>query len=73
MHPQRTNIPLQGLDGRALTVGALSSPHSPIKSPRPSWTPLLMPFHQSWIYMVGKKHLGKVDQLTLARGGSEHA
>ena len=28
MHPQRTNIPLQGLDRRALTVGALSGPHS---------------------------------------------
>ena len=28
MHPQRTNIPLQGLDRRALTVGAISGPHS---------------------------------------------
>ena len=28
MHPQRANIPLQGIDGRALTVGAASDPHS---------------------------------------------
>ena len=27
MHPQRANIPLQGLDRRALTVGAISGPH----------------------------------------------
>ena len=26
MHPQRANIPLQGLDIRALTVGATSGP-----------------------------------------------
>ena len=26
MHPQRANIPLQGLDGHALTVGAISGP-----------------------------------------------
>ena len=26
MHPQRTNIPLQGLDKRVLTVGAISRP-----------------------------------------------
>ena len=28
MHPQRANIPLQGLDRRAPTVGAISGPHS---------------------------------------------
>ena len=28
MHPQMANIPLQGIDGRALTVGAASDPHS---------------------------------------------
>ena len=28
MHLQRANIPLQGLDRLALTVGALSDPHS---------------------------------------------
>ena len=27
MHPQRANIPLQGLDRHALTVGAISGPH----------------------------------------------
>ena len=26
MHPQRANIPLQGLDRHALTLGAISSP-----------------------------------------------
>ena len=63
MHPQRANIPLQGLDRCALTVGAISGLHSQIGAP----------FHQSWIYMVGKKHFGKADQSTLASGGSEHA
>ena len=28
MHPQRANIPLQGLDRRALTLGAISGPHN---------------------------------------------
>ena len=28
MHPQRANIPLQGLDRRALTVGDISGPNS---------------------------------------------
>ena len=30
MHPQWANIPLQGLDRRELTVGAISGPHSQI-------------------------------------------
>ena len=30
-----------------------------IRFPLPHWSPLLVPFHQSWIYMVGKKHSGK--------------
>ena len=62
MYPQRANIPLQGLDRRALTVGAISGPTAKLE-------PSLAPFHQSWIYMVGKKHSGKADQSTLA---SEH-
>ena len=66
MHLQRANIPLQGLDRRALTVGAISSTHSQ----EPTWSPPLAPFHQSWIYMVSKKHSGKADQSTLASGGS---
>ena len=32
MYPQRTNIPLQGLDRCALTVGAISGPHSQIEA-----------------------------------------
>ena len=28
IHPQRANIPLQGLDRHALIVGAISGPHS---------------------------------------------
>ena len=55
-------IPLQGLDRHALTVGAISG-----------CSPPLAPFHQSWVYMVGKEHSRKADQLTLASGGSEHA
>ena len=27
MYPQRVSIPIQGLDGHALTVGAISGPH----------------------------------------------
>ena len=46
---------------------------SHIRSPQPTWSPPLAPFHQSWIYIVGKKHSGKADQSTLASGGSEHA
>ena len=46
---------------------------SHIRSPQPTWSPPLALFHQSWIYMVGKKHSGKADQSTLASGGSEHA
>ena len=64
MHPQRANIALQGLDRRALTVGAISGPHS---------QPEALLWRQSWIYVVGKKHSGKADQSTLATGGSEHA
>ena len=41
-------------------------------SPQPNWRSPLVPLQQSWIYMVGKKHSEKADQLTLASGGSEH-
>ena len=43
-----------------------------IRSPQPTcnWSPPLAPFHQSWIYIIGKKHSGKAYQLTLASGGS---
>ena len=34
----------------------------------PNWSRPLVPFHQSWIYMVSK-----ADQLTLPSGGSKHA
>ena len=64
---QRANIPLQGLNRCELTVGAISGTDSQLGAL------LLAPFHQSWIYTVGKKHLGKADQSTLASGGSEHA
>ena len=46
---------------------------SHVRSQQPTWWPPLAPFHQSWIYMVGKKHSGKADQSTLASGGTEHA
>ena len=46
---------------------------SHIRSSLPNWSPPLASFHQSWIYMIGKRHSGKADQLTLASGGSEHA
>ena len=68
MHPQRGNIPLQGLDRCALTVHG-----NHIRCPQPTWSPPLTPFHQLYIYMVGKKHSGKADQSTLASGRNEHA
>ena len=46
---------------------------SHVRSPQPNWSPPLASFHQSWIYMVGKKHSGKAEQSTIASGGSEHA
>ena len=63
MHPQRANIPLQGLDRCALTVGAISGPHSQPGALLGAISPV----------MVGKKHSGKADQSTLASGDSEHA
>ena len=66
MHPQRANILLQGLDRRALTLEAISGPTANLETS-------FVSFPQLWIYMVGKKYLGKADQSTLASGGSEHA
>ena len=68
MHPQRAIIPLQGLDRRALTVGAILGSQSQLGA--------LLWRHftsQGFSYMVSKKHSGKADQSTLASGGSEHA
>ena len=67
LHPQRINIPLQGLDKHALTVGAISGPHRQIGAL------LWRHFTSRQIYIVGKMHSGKADQSTLASGGSEHA
>ena len=64
MQPQRANIPLQGLDR---CTRAISGPNSQI-----ALEASFAPFHQSWFYMVSKKHSGKADQLTSVRGGSEH-
>ena len=36
------------------------------------WSPPLVPFDQSQIYMVGKKHSGEANQMTLASEGSEY-
>ena len=69
MYPQRANIPIYKAYRQMYTD---SGNH--IRSPLPNWSPPLVPFHQSWIYMVGKKHSGKtVDQSTLASGGSDYA
>ena len=61
MYPQRANIPLQGIDRRALTVGAISDPHSQIGG---------LPWHH--FTSRGLTWSGKADQST-ASGGSEHA
>ena len=60
MHPQRTNIPLQGLDRRALTVGAMSGPHCQIGTISP-----VVDLH-GWQKALWKSRL-------VASGGSEHA
>ena len=44
-----------------------------IKFALQNWSPPLVPFYQSQIYIIDKMHSGKADQLTLVRGGSEHA
>ena len=58
---------------RANVQGLDTDSGSHIRSSLPNWSPPLAPFHQLWIDMVGKKHCGRTDQLTLASGGSEHA
>ena len=65
MHPQRANIPLQGLDRCVLTVGAISGPTAKLE---PS-----IDIISSVVDLNGyKKHSGEVDQLILASGGGEH-
>ena len=66
MHPQRANIPLQGLDRRALTVGAISGPHSQPGA-------LLWRHFTSRGFTCRQKAFRKADQSTLASGGSAHA
>ena len=46
---------------------------SNVRSPLPNWSPSFLPFHQSWMYNVRKKHSGEAHQLTLASESSEHA
>ena len=66
MHPQRANIPLQGLDKCVLTVGVISGPHCPIGA-------LHWRHFTSCGFTWLEKHSGEADQLTLASGGSDHA
>ena len=66
MHPQRANIPLQGLDRRVLTVRGISGPHCQIAALHWCISPVV-DLHGR------KKHSGEADQLTLTSGGSEHA
>ena len=53
----------QGLDRRALSVG----------TPTAKLEPFTDAISLVMDYKVGKKHPGKVDQLTLPSGGSENA
>ena len=64
MYLQRANIPLLGLDIRALTVGAISGPNSQIGALH--WWHFTS-YGFIWL------HSGKAERLTLASGGSEHA
>ena len=68
MHPQRDNIPLQGLDRRALAVGGISGPHSQLGA--------LLWRHftgRGFTWSALKRDLGKAHQSTSTSGGSEHA
>ena len=65
VYPQRANIPLQGLDRRALTVEAISGLHNQIGA-------LLWRHLTSRGFTWSAKSTGKTDQSTLASGGSEH-
>ena len=69
----RVHAPTKGQYSTTRPRQTCTDSGSHIRSPQPTWWPPLAPFHQSWIYMVGKKHSGKADQSTLASGGSEHA
>ena len=61
MHPQKADIPLQGLDRCVLIVRAISGPHCQIGAL--NWYHFTM---QSWIYMVRKLYFEEADLLTLA-------
>ena len=66
MHPQRANIPLQGLDRHALTVGAISGPTANLEPSFGAISPVV-DLHDR------QKAFREADQLTLASRGSEHA
>ena len=70
---RRVHAPTKGQYSTTRPRQTCTDSGSHIRSPQPTWSPPLVPFHQSWIYMVGKKHAGKADQSTLASGGSAHA
>ena len=57
MYPQRANIPLYT---RPRQMWTNSESHT--RFPLLNWSCALVPFHQSWICIVGIKHSGKVDQ-----------
>ena len=65
------HVPTEGHYSTTRPRQMCSDSVSNIRSPLLNWSPQLVPFHQSWIYMVGRKHSGKADQLTLNSGGSE--
>ena len=70
MHPQRANIPLQGLERRKLTVGATSGSHSKIGASFGTSFGTILPV----VDLHGQqKALRKSRTVTLASGGSEHA
>ena len=65
MLPQKVNIPLQGLDRRALKVEGLSGPHSQIQA-------ITQHHSTSSGFKLSAKSTGKADQ-SLASGSSEQA
>ena len=66
MHPQRANIPLQGLDRRALTVGAISGPTTNLEPSFGAISPV--------VDLHGRQKAFRESRpVKLASGGSAHA
>ena len=65
-------VPTKGQYSTTRPRQTCTDSESHISSPLLNWSPPLVPFQQSWIYMVRKKQSGVAGQSTLVSRGSEH-